>query len=56
VAGSRDNFTITGDLTIHGQTREIALNVTFNGLGTTPYGKTVAGFTAETELNRKELG
>jgi polyisoprenoid-binding protein YceI len=31
-------------------------SVNFNGLGTTPYGKTVAGFTAETKLNRKEFG
>ena len=56
IAGSRESFTIIGDLTIHGQTREVTLDVTFNGTGTTPYGKTVAGFTAETKINRKDFG
>jgi polyisoprenoid-binding protein YceI len=56
VAGSRENFTIIGDLTIHGQTREVTLDVVFNGTGTSPWGKTVAGFTAETKINRKDFG
>jgi polyisoprenoid-binding protein YceI len=56
IEGSRDEFTLVGDLTLHGVTREVALEVTFNGQGTNPYGKTVAGFTAETKLNRKDWG
>src|SRR5678815_1053245 len=32
VAGSRKQFKITGDLTIRGQTREVTLDVTFNGV------------------------
>ena len=45
-----------GDLTIRGQTREVKLDVTFNGTGINPLGKTVAGFTAETKINRKDFG
>jgi polyisoprenoid-binding protein YceI len=56
IAGNRDAFTVTGDLTVHGQTREVELDVTFNGAGTNPFGKRVAGFSAETKLNRKDFG
>jgi polyisoprenoid-binding protein YceI len=56
VSGPRDHFTVTGDLTIRGQTREVTLDVTFNGVGTSPYGQNVAGFTAETKINRKDFG
>ncbi len=56
ISGTRDKFTVTGDLTIHGVTREVQLDVTFNGTGTNPLGKAVAGFTAETKLNRKDFG
>jgi polyisoprenoid-binding protein YceI len=54
--GSRDEFTLTGDLTLHGVTRQVSLDVTLNGVGTNPYGKTVAGFSAETKISRKEWG
>ncbi len=56
ISGSREKFRITGDLSVHGVTREIVLDVTFNGTGTNPLGKTVAGFTAETKINRKDFG
>jgi polyisoprenoid-binding protein YceI len=54
IEGSRENFSMTGDLTIHGLTRPVTLDVTYNGEGTSPWGKTVAGFTAEGKLNRKD--
>ena len=56
VSGSREHFKVTGDLTIRGRTREVTLDVTFNGIGTNPQGQSVAGFTAETEINRKDFG
>ena len=56
IEGVRDQFTLTGDLTMHGVTREVSLDATFNGLGTNPWGKTVAGFSAETRINRKDWG
>ncbi len=55
VAGSREHFKVTGDLTIRGQTREVTLDVMFNGLGTDLLGRSVAGFTIETEINRKDF-
>src|SRR5579859_59923 len=56
IEGSRDEFTLVGDLTLHGVTREVSLQATFNGEGTNPYGKRVAGFSAEGKLNRKDWG
>ena len=56
VSGSREHFKVTGDLTIRGQTREVTLDVTYNGIGTDPLGRSVAGFTATTEINRKDFG
>jgi len=56
VSGTREHFMVTGDLTIRGQTREVSLDVTFNGIAINPYGQSVAGFTAETRINRKDFG
>ncbi len=47
---------VHGNLTIHGVTKPVVLDTTTNGQGTNPYGQTVAGFTAETEINRKDFG
>src|SRR5439155_3904267 len=51
-----DRFRLIGELTLHGQTREVALEATLNGRGTNPWGQEVAGFTAETTLNREDFG
>jgi polyisoprenoid-binding protein YceI len=56
ISGTRDAFTVVGDLTIRGETREVTLDVSFNGIGTSPYGQTIAGFSASTRLNRKDFG
>ena len=56
VTGPREHFTVSGDLTIRGQTREVSLDVKLNGTATNPMGQTVAGFTARTEINRKDFG
>jgi polyisoprenoid-binding protein YceI len=47
---------VTGDLTIRGQTRPVQLDVEFNGIEQTPWGKAVAGFSARTEINREDWG
>lgn len=47
---------VTGDLTIKDVTRPVTLDVTLNGYGKNPYGQEVAGFTAETTINRKDFG
>ncbi|HWE60456.1 MAG TPA: YceI family protein [Chloroflexota bacterium] len=51
-----EHFLVHGDLTIRGATRPVTLDVTRNGTGTNPFGMTVAGFTAETKINRKDFG
>jgi polyisoprenoid-binding protein YceI len=56
IEGKREEFTLVGDLTMHGITREVSLKVEFNGIGNDPYGRTVAGFSAEGKLNRKDWG
>ena len=56
IEGNRDQFALFGDLTIRDRTREVRLEATFNGRGKSPYGKVLAGFSAQTEINRREWG
>lgn len=49
-------FRITGDLTIHGVTREVVLEATDEGRGTDPWGNEKAAFTAETRIDRRDFG
>ena len=51
-----DQFRILGDLTIKDHARVVELDATFNGRGFNPWGQEVAGFTAETSINRKDFG
>ena len=51
-----DRFRVVGDLTIRGVTKEVVLDATFNGRGTNPWGQEVAGYSATTEINRKDFG
>jgi len=56
VTGTSKRFALTGDLTIHGITRPITLDVTFEGVGKDPWGTERAGFSASGTLNRKDFG
>ena len=47
---------VVGDLTIHGVGREVVLAAELQGEGKNPWGKTVAGFSATTTINRKDFG
>jgi len=49
-------FTLVGDLTVRGVTREVALHVTDEGRGKDPWGGERAGFSATTKINRKDYG
>ena len=49
-------FKLAGDLTIHGVTREVVLDVTEEGRGKDPWGGERAGFSAATKINRKDYG
>lgn len=51
-----DDYVIVGDLTIHGVTRQVELAVEFNGAATDPFGAQRLGFSAETEISRKDFG
>lgn len=53
---SDDEYTVHGDLTIRGVTREIALTVEPSGTAKNPYGQTVTGFSARGEISRKDFG
>ena len=47
---------VTGDLTMHGVTREVVLDTEFTGRGKSPFGFEVLGYTATTTINRDEFG
>jgi polyisoprenoid-binding protein YceI len=47
---------VIGGLTVRRKTREVALEAKFQGIGANPWGKTVAGFSASTEINREDFG
>jgi polyisoprenoid-binding protein YceI len=49
-------YRVIGDLTIHGVTREVALDTTFEGRGRDPFGNEKISFAARTTLNRKDFG
>jgi len=51
-----DRGRLTGDLTIRGVAREVALDVEYSGLMKNPFGGVSAGFAAKTTINRKEWG
>ena len=51
-----DNFTMVGDFTLRGVTKEVTLTGHYNGAAKDPWGNTRAGFSAEGKLNRKDFG
>lgn len=56
VRAEGDTYKVDGDLTILGVTKALTLDVEFNGIGKDPWGGTRAGFSASTEISRKEFG
>lgn len=47
---------VTGELTMHGVTREVELAVTETGRGTDPWGNERIGFSASTVVDRRDYG
>lgn len=47
---------VVGDLTMHGVTKPVTLEVKFLGMGKGMQGETRAGFTGTTTIDRKEFG
>ncbi len=51
-----DDFVLTGDLTLKGVTKSVALTLEIGGFGPDAYGGTRAGFTATGTINRSDFG
>jgi len=54
--GDSDDYTIVGDLTINGVTKEVELDAEYGGHTTDPWGNERTAFEAETKINRKDFG
>ena len=50
------SFTVAGDLTIRGVTKEVVLDATYEGRGRDPWGGERVSFSAETKIDRREFG
>ncbi|MBA0046443.1 YceI family protein [Mycobacterium sp. NPDC050853] len=51
-----DDYVVDGELTLHGITQPVSLNLSLEGVGPGAQGGTVAGFEASTEINRGDFG
>ncbi|HEY7612742.1 MAG TPA: YceI family protein [Gemmatimonadales bacterium] len=51
-----DRFRVPGSLTIRDATLDVVLDCVFEGRGTDPWGKERAGFSASTEIDRRDWG
>src|SRR4030095_14628476 len=51
-----DDFRLTGLLTVKEITKPVVFDLEFDGVSTDPWGNQKAGFSAETEINRKDFG
>ncbi|MDQ1394925.1 MAG: hypothetical protein QOG64_184 [Acidimicrobiaceae bacterium] len=51
-----NDFVVAGELTLHGVTKPVELELEVNGIAKDPYGGTRAGFSAKTQINRKDFG
>jgi polyisoprenoid-binding protein YceI len=56
VRADDDGLLLDGELTIRGITRPITLQVEIGGFGPDPFGKTRAGFSATSEIQRSDFG
>jgi polyisoprenoid-binding protein YceI len=53
---SGTEFVLSGELTIKDVTRPVDLQVEFEGVGRSPYGQDIFGFTATAEIDREDFG
>jgi polyisoprenoid-binding protein YceI len=50
------DYTLFGDLTVNGTTRQVEFDLEFDGVNGDPWGGTRAAFSATTEINRRDFG
>jgi polyisoprenoid-binding protein YceI len=50
------DYVLYGDLTLNGVSRQVEFDLDFDGVSPDPWGGTRAGFSASTEVNRKDWG
>lgn len=55
ISKSFDGEKLVGDLTIRDITKEVELDVDYNGTAVDPYGQTKSGFEVKGEINRKDF-
>ncbi|HEX4063074.1 MAG TPA: YceI family protein [Streptosporangiaceae bacterium] len=55
-ARNGSDLTVLGDLTIKDVTKEIELDLDLEGVGMSPWGKQVLGFSMTAEINREDFG
>ncbi len=53
---SEDKFKLVGNLTMHGATKQVELDVEFGGIAKDSYGNIKAGFEVSGKISRKEFG
>ena len=56
VSQTSDGYALDGTLDLHGVSRPVTLAVEVNGFGPDAFGGTRAGFSASTEISRKDFG
>jgi polyisoprenoid-binding protein YceI len=56
VVPNGDDWTVEGELTLHGVTKSVPLALELNGFTADPFGGTRAGFSATAEINRRDFG
>jgi len=50
------DYKLTGDLSLHGVTKSVTVDVEFGGIQKDPWGNIKAGFSATGKINRKDFG
>lgn len=56
VASDGDELVVAGELTINGVTRDVELQVEYNGAAQDPFGNERVAFSAGTQISRKDFG
>ena len=56
VKSDGESYQLWGDLTVKDVTREVQLDLDYQGTATDPYGNVRVGFEGRTQINRKDFG